>query len=266
MQLTREQLANLCDIASEAGREIMDVYGGAIESWQKDDKSPLTQADLRADAVIRRRLESEFAGIFILSEESVSAASGDQRVFFLVDPLDGTKEFLKRNGEFTVNIALIEDGRAIAGVVYAPALEEMFFCAAGLGAWKGQGANHQANVQALHTRITKPGDTLRVIGSRSHGADALDAWLKGLNRPHEFVAAGSSLKFCRIAEGAADVYPRHGPTSQWDTAAAQAVLEQAGGRVLNPAGEPLRYGVELPVLNTYFIALGDPALDYPALT
>ncbi|MBC7605268.1 MAG: 3'(2'),5'-bisphosphate nucleotidase CysQ, partial [Ramlibacter sp.] len=149
MQLTREQLATLCDIAIEAGREIMDVYASPIESWQKDDKSPLTQADLRADAVIRRRLESEFAGVFILSEESVSAKSSDTRVFFLVDPLDGTKEFLKRNGEFTVNIALIEDGLAIAGVVYAPALNEMFYAAQGHGAWKGQGAA----AQPLQTRV-----------------------------------------------------------------------------------------------------------------
>ena len=259
--LTREQLDVLCDIAAQAGREIMDVYGGPVEAWEKADASPLTQADLRADAVIRGRLESDFPGVFILSEESVSAKAADTRTFFLVDPLDGTREFLKRNGEFTVNIALIEEGSAVAGVVLAPALGEMFHAARGLGAWEGTGPD----ARRLQTHSPDAARPLRVIGSRSHGADALAQWLERLGRPHEFVAAGSSLKFCRIAQGAADIYPRHGPTSQWDTAAGHAVLQVAGGAVLGPDGQPLRYGVERPVLNPWFVAVGDPALVYPAI-
>ena len=260
MEVSRDQLDVLCEIAREAGREIMDVYGGPIDSWQKADASPLTQADLRADAVIRGRLESAFPGVFILSEESVSAQAGDTRTFFLVDPLDGTREFLKRNGEFTVNIALIEDGNPIAGIVFAPALGEMFCAARGLGAWEGTGPD----AKPLQTHSPDRAQPVRVIGSRSHGANALEQWLQQLGR-HEFVAAGSSLKFCRIAQGAADIYPRHGPTSQWDTAAAHAVLQFAGGAVLGPDGQPLRYGVERPVLNPWFVALGDPTLAYPAI-
>ena len=261
MQLTRDQLETLCGIAIAAGREIMDVYAGAIESWQKEDASPLTQADLRADAVIRAGLVSAFPGMFILSEESVSAQQDDVDAFFLVDPLDGTKEFLKRNGEFTVNIALVQDGEPVAGVVLAPALEELFFAAKGLGAFK-----RAAGVtSSIHARSIPAGGPVRVVGSRSHGADALGRWLDQLQVPHEFTAAGSSLKFCRIAEGAADVYPRHGPTSQWDTAAAHAVLRAAGGQVLDAEGAPLRYGVALPVLNPFFIALGDSTFPFPAL-
>jgi 3'(2'), 5'-bisphosphate nucleotidase len=262
MRLTREQLDTLCAIAIEAGREIMDVYGDAdIVTITKEDTSPLTQADLRSDAVIRKRLQAAFPSVFIQSEEAVAADPGGTRTFFLVDPLDGTKEFIKRNGEFTVNIALIDQGEAVAGVVLAPALGELYYAARGLGAWKGEGAG----ATALATQPCDPARPLRVIGSRSHGGDALAEWLQRLERPHEFVAAGSSLKFCRIAEGQADIYPRHGPTSQWDTAAAQAVLQEAGGRVLDPDGQPLRYGLELPVLNRYFVALGDPALVFPSI-
>ncbi|WP_048438191.1 3'(2'),5'-bisphosphate nucleotidase CysQ [Caenimonas sp. SL110] len=262
MQLTRQQLDTLCALATEAGREIMDVYGNdTIVAITKEDTSPLTQADLRSDAVIRRGLQAAFAGVFIQSEEAVAADPGGTRTFFLVDPLDGTKEFIKRNGEFTVNIALIHEGEAVAGVVFAPALGEMYCAARGLGAWKGEGAN----AVPLATQVCSSTSTLRVIGSRSHGGDALAAWLAKLSQPHEFVAAGSSLKFCRIAEGKADIYPRHGPTSQWDTAAAQAVLQEAGGCVLDADGKPLAYGLDLPVLNRYFVALGDPTLQYPPI-
>src|SRR4051812_8501025 len=239
----------------------MAVYATDFESWSKDDASPLTQADLRSDAVIREGLERTFPGMFILSEESTSQAAGPQGTFFLVDPLDGTKEFLKRNDEFTVNIALIQGGVPVAGVVFAPALGQLYAGGAGIGAFR---RDADGEVQ-LRTRAAAPGQPLRVIGSRSHGGDALAAWLQRLPVPHTFVAAGSSLKFCRIAEGVADVYPRHGPTSQWDTAAAQAVLESAGGAVHDPSGAPLRYGLEKPVLNPFFIALADPDMRYPSL-
>jgi 3'(2'),5'-bisphosphate nucleotidase len=257
--IDRPQLDMLCDIAQLAGREIMAVYATDFASWSKDDDSPLTQADLRSDRVIREGLEAAFPGVFILSEESTSQAQVTTERFFLVDPLDGTKEFLKRNDEFTVNIALIERGVPVAGVVLAPALGQLYFAAAGLGAFRRDAQGEAA------LRTQAPASPLRVIGSRSHGGDALAAWLQRLSGDHAFVAAGSSLKFCRLAEGQADVYPRLGPTSQWDTAAGQAVLECAGGAVLDVSGNDLRYGLERPILNPNFIALAQRDMRVPAI-
>ncbi|MDF2462282.1 MAG: cysQ [Ramlibacter sp.] len=261
MELNQAQLQLLCQIARDAGSEIMAVYGTDFASWQKDDDSPLTQADLRADTVIRNALEQAFPNVFILSEESVTKGPRQVETFFLVDPLDGTREFLKRNDEFTVNIALVEDGEVVAGVVFAPALGELFYAARGLGAWK----RTAAGVTRLGVTRAAASGPLRIIGSRSDGGEAQAAWLARLSCEHSLVAAGSSLKFCRIAEGAADIYPRLGPTNQWDTAAAHAVLQEAGGAVLDPAGRPLRYGLDRPMLNPHFIALGDPAITYPPL-
>lgn len=260
-RLTARDLETLCAIAEAAGREIMAVYAGDFASWSKADASPLTEADLRADKVIREGLERAFPGVFILSEESSSAGAARPDTFFLVDPLDGTKEFLKRNDEFTVNIAVVQGGRPVAGVVLAPALGELYFAGEGVGAWKRTSTGTVALKVAGHD-AARP---LRVMGSRSHGGAELAQWLARLSCEHSFVAAGSSLKFCRIAEGQADIYPRHGPTSQWDTAAAQAVLEQAGGAVLDPQGRPLRYGLERPMLNPFFIAVADAAQPFATL-
>lgn len=256
MNPTIEQLQTLCAIAQAAGQQIMDVYAQDFASWQKDDASPLTEADLRADRSIRAGLESAFPGIFVWSEESVSAGARNAETFFLVDPLDGTKEFVQRSDEFTVNIALIHQGQPVAGVVLAPATGELFYAARGLGAWQSQ-TNEANGALPLCVAPARSGTPLRVLGSRSHGGPALAAWLAQLPLAHDFVAAGSSLKFCRIAQGQADIYPRFGPTSQWDTAAAQCVLEQAGGRVSDFAGQRLRYGLQRPVLNPEFLAVGD---------
>jgi 3'(2'),5'-bisphosphate nucleotidase len=255
-------LQALCDIAVRAGEEIMAVYGTDFASWSKEDDSPLTEADLRSDAVVRTGLERDFPGVFILSEESGGSGSPPAaREFFLVDPLDGTKEFRNRNGEFTVNIALIEDGVAIAGVVLAPVTGELYFAARGLGSFRG-GANGAGPIRLERTGFAHP---LRVIGSRSHEKAALGEWLGRLAVPHTFVAAGSSLKFCRIAEDAADVYPRHGATCQWDTAAGQCVLECAGGSVVDAAGTPLRYGLDRPIVNPPFIASAGGGMQLPPL-
>lgn len=256
MRVTGEQLKVLCVIAEAAGREVMAVYASDFESWHKDDASPLTEADLRADAVIRRGLEAAFPNVFILSEESVSNGQGAAEIFFLVDPLDGTKEFLRRNNEFTVNIALVQRGGVMAGVVFAPALGKLFYAARGIGAW----VSDLHGVRRLKVAKYSEGTPLRVIGSRSHGGGALTDWLARLPYPHELVVSGSSLKFCRIAEGAADIYPRFGATSQWDTAAAQCVLEVAGGAVLDLSGERLCYGLERPVINPEFVAMSDSRL------
>lgn len=252
MRVDQALLDCLCELAQAAGREIMQVYAGAVERWEKADASPLTEADLRADAVIRAGLSQAFPGVFILSEESTSAGATSAEDFFLVDPLDGTKEFLKRNGEFTVNIACIHGGVPTAGVVYAPALDELFYAGQGQGAWK----RHAGQVQCLHTAPLRAGKPLRVVGSRSHGGEKLSAWLATLRQEYSLATIGSSLKFCKIAENAADIYPRFGPTSQWDTAAAQCVLDQVGGCVVDWSGEPLCYGLERPLLNPEFVAVG----------
>lgn len=252
--MTAEDLQTLCRIARTAGDAIMEIYAkGTLACWQKDDQSPLTEADLQADRIIVDGLQRHFPGTFILSEESRSAGTAMPQRFFLVDPLDGTKEFLKRNGEFTVNIALIEHERPIAGVVYAPALAALYFAALNAGAW----LEEHGQLTRLCTVAYQP--PLRIVGSRSHGAEKMHAWLHKLPCPHTFTAAGSSLKFCQIAKGQADVYPRFGPTSQWDTAAAQCILEQAGGAVIDLQGQALRYGLHRPILNSEFMALGDAA-------
>jgi 3'(2'),5'-bisphosphate nucleotidase len=249
-------------IARAAGREIMTVYASDFAAWSKPDASPLTEADVRADAVIRGGLEKAYPGVFILSEESVSPDTDRGGDFFLVDPLDGTREFLKRNGEFTVNIALVSGGCPVAGVVLAPATGELFFAAQGSGAWQETPAGV---VPLRSTAGPAPGAALRVLGSRSHAGEGLSRWLAQLEVGYTLVAAGSSLKFCRLAQGLADVYPRHGPTCQWDTAAGQAVLEQAGGAVLDVERQPLTYGLDRPILNPHFIAVANARATYPPL-
>lgn len=255
MNLSRAQLDLLCDIAREAGAAIMAFYSGPVPVSHKADESPLTAADLSADAIIRQRLEAAFPGVFILSEESVSTreASPDEP-FFLVDPLDGTKEFLHHNDEFTVNIALVS-GHLAAGVVHAPALDITYSAAAGLGAFVQRGT---AAVQRIH--VSPPQLPLRMLDSRSHASEQTARWREGLGRACEVSTLGSSLKFCLIAEGKADLYPRFGPTNQWDTAAAQCVLECAGGQVVDPEGAPLRYARNRPMINPFFVAFGDATL------
>jgi 3'(2'), 5'-bisphosphate nucleotidase len=272
MTVTAAQLRCLVDIAQGAGRAVMAVYErcglDACAVRTKSDGSPLTEADLHADALILAGLARHFPGIPVRSEESghtrghARARAAPADLCFLVDPVDGTREFVERTGEFTVNIALVAGGAPVAGVVVAPALRACYFAARGLGAWKAtDGADGAgAPAQALRVRPFVAGAAVRVVASRAHRGERLDAHLKALRVPYEIVAVGSSLKFCTVAEGAADVYPRFGPTSQWDTAAAQCVLEAAGGRVLDRAGRPLRYGPGRPLLNPEFIALGDCAL------
>lgn len=255
MNITESLLESLTVIAQEAGRAIMEVYEETIVVYEKSDQSPVTVADMRADAIIRNGLEKAFPGIFILSEESVSSnpvASDGKELLFLVDPLDGTKEFLKRNGEFTVNIALICQGKAIAGVVHAPALSETYIAGESIGAWKVSASGRQPLRVAQSSDVSE----LRIIASRSHPCERLSTWLRKLRQPYKLVEAGSSLKFCRVAEGLADLYPRFVPTSQWDTAAAHCIVEIAGGVVLDVNGHPLSYGLCSPIINPSFIAMG----------
>ncbi|RLJ67615.1 3'(2'),5'-bisphosphate nucleotidase CysQ [Sulfurisoma sediminicola] len=258
--ISRKLLDDVVTIAHDAGAAIMVVYSGDIAVAEKDDRSPLTEADERANAVIVGRLREITPDLPILSEEAVADFPGSDAGgrYWLVDPLDGTKEFIKRNGEFTVNIALIENGKPVLGVVYAPALGTTYLAAWGLGAFKQAADGPQ---QGIGAATHGDGDPWRVVGSRSHAGDSLGAFLQVLG-DHELVSMGSSLKLCLVAEGAADLYPRLGPTSLWDTAAAQCVVEQAGGEVLAPDGRPLSYANPSERLNPHFLVHGRGKTDW----
>jgi 3'(2'), 5'-bisphosphate nucleotidase len=260
---TRRLLDAICDIAATAGRAILDVYGRAdFGVTRKNDDSPLTEADRVAHAIITRALAEVRPALPILSEESAPTDAATRRKwtrYWLVDPLDGTKEFLKRNGEFTVNIALVDEHRAVLGAVHAPVLDRMYSGAVGVGAWR---SDRGGAVQPIAVR-SNAASPLRVVGSRSHPSAELAAYLAGLPQ-YDITDMGSSLKICLVAEGAADIYPRLGPTSEWDTAAAQAILESAGGRMIDIAGRPLRYNSKDALLNPHFLAFGDQRRDWLA--
>ncbi|HMB73052.1 MAG TPA: 3'(2'),5'-bisphosphate nucleotidase CysQ [Gammaproteobacteria bacterium] len=253
-------LASLRTIAREAGRAIMNVYAGEFDVELKDDRSPLTAADKASHELIVAGLAALEPPLPVLSEESPAQAVANRRQwqrFWLVDPLDGTKEFIKRNGEFTVNIALIDGHVPVIGVVYAPALDAMYSGAVGAGAWQQVGDEPSRRISVTAPAASPP----RVVGSRSHASPALREFLERLG-PHELRSMGSSLKICLVAAGEADVYPRLGPTSEWDTAAAHAVLLAAGGSMMDLSGEPLHYNARAQLLNPHFIACGDPDRDW----
>ena len=255
-----ELLNQVLVIANAAGQAILEIYHGQAAQMAvtaKADDSPLTAADLASHHLIVNAL-AKISDLPILSEESASVAWAERQSwqrYWLIDPLDGTKEFLKRNGEFTVNIALIEGNRAVLGVVVAPVLLRAYFAAEGVGAMRQD--HGQA---AVPIRVSARANPWRVVGSRSHGSDSMADFLQFLG-PVELVAMGSSLKLCLVAEGAADLYPRLAPTSEWDTAAAQCVVEQAGGMVVTEQLQPLLYNSKEKLLNPHFIASGalDPA-------
>jgi len=239
----------------------MAIYRrGSAEVSHKADASPVTEADLAAHRVLATHLAHLLPSYQVVSEEdpmSLVYRQGAGR-FWLIDPLDGIKEFIARNGEFTVNIALIEHGRAVLGVVTVPAQGLSYWGVVGQGACRRGAGEVQA--RPLHVAVPRGGDRpLRVMASKSHLNEATRALIARMGH-HELVQAGSSLKFCRIAEGAADVYPRLGPTCEWDTAAAQAVVEAAGGHVCTLQGEPLRYG-KAEVLNPDFVVSAVPLAD-----
>ena len=250
-------------IASAAGDAILAIYATSeIAVELKDDRSPLTAADRAAHAAIREGLAELAPDVPLLSEESPPQELAERRSwqrYWLVDPLDGTKEFLKRNGEFTVNIALVEHGRAVLGVVLAPAMGRSYYGALECGAWRRDRDSAPKPIR-VRDHVAPP---LRIVGSRSHPSGELADYLEALG-PHELAPMGSSLKICLIAEGAADLYPRLGPTSEWDTAAAQAILESAGGRMIDRAGRPLRYNTKDDLLNPHFLAFGDVRRDWLA--
>lgn len=249
--LQDSQIEALLQITEQAGLAILDVYNGNIEVTIKDDESPLTQADRASHQVIENALTLLTPDWPVVSEESdeeVKQKRTQFTTYWLVDPLDGTKEFIKRNGEFTVNIALIHQGSPVFGVIGVPVQNKIYWG----GKEFGCQLRDENGVQALSlAQHTKP-PVLRVVGSRSHISPETQDYLKQVG-DHEMVSVGSSLKFCLLAEGKADLYPRLGPTCEWDTAAAQAVLEGAGGKVETLEGEPLQYSKE-NILNPWFVA------------
>ena len=246
-------------IAKEAGDKIMAIYENDFAIYEKQDTSPLTEADLAAHNVIVNALTAE-SDLPILSEESADISWDERKQwqsYWLVDPLDGTKEFIKKNGEFTVNIALIEDGKPTMGIVYAPALNKSYVGIVGEGAWT------EINGEFAPISATKHGgnDVWKIVGSRSHQSPEIQNLLAQLDGETELVAMGSSLKLCLVAEGEAHLYPRLGPTSEWDTGAAHAVAIAAGAKVtvLDPANpldsnaEDLTYNQKESVLNPFFL-------------
>ncbi len=243
--------------AREAGAAILEVYGADFDVELKSDASPLTEADLRSHRIITGRLAERYPDTPLLSEESGEQASYEVRKgwtsYFLIDPLDGTKEFVKRNGQFTVNIALIEDGRPTAGVVFAPVLDWMYYGSEHGGAFK---AEHGGEPVRLRPKAPAVPGKISIVGSRSHLSPETEAFVVEQRAfgEVEFIAMGSSLKLCIIAEGKADIYPRFGPTMEWDTAAADAVVRAAGRRVTkHDSDDDLPYNKE-NLLNGWFIA------------
>lgn len=244
-------ISELEPIARAAGEAIMTIYRQPFAVEYKQDESPLTAADKGAHEVIAAALATLTPDIPVLSEESgpeVMAERLGWSRYWLVDPLDGTKEFVARNGEFTVNIALIEEGKPLWGLVYAPVPDRLWYGGKGLGAWRID----ESGTAAIKTHAHVEGEAWKVVGSRNHLSQATRDYLAPLGEI-ALVSMGSSLKFCIIAEGGAELYPRLAPTCEWDTAAAQAVLEGAGGSVTQLDGSPLSY-TKPDILNPWFVA------------
>ena len=252
-QLT-ELLEPIVTLSKRAGDAILEVYATDFDVQAKVDDSPLTLADMASHRAIVAGLGSLTPDLPIISEESGLPGYDERSLwsrYWLIDPLDGTKEFVKRNGEFTVNIALIENNRAVLGVVHVPVTNKTYT------GCEGVGSTVRLNDEAPQAiRVSQSSASpVRVVGSRSHRGSSLDAYFEALGEV-EMLPMGSSLKFCVVAEGNADIYPRLGPTSEWDTAAAQAVVEQAGGAVLRLDGTPLAYNTKADILNPHFMVQG----------
>lgn len=265
-------ISSVKEISQAAGAAILDVYNreGSIEVTSKHDYSPLTEADIAAHKIIVSALLKLTPEVPILSEESADISWGERQAwstYWLVDPLDGTKEFIKRNGEFTVNIALIENHVPVLGVVFVPVSGVLYSGAIGYGAFKqSDGVESQINVASMSVEPTLDDvkndtkDFVKIVASRSHRGVELDSWIHKVEKSFkkvELLSMGSSLKICLVAEGKADIYPRLALTSEWDTAAAQAVLEAAGGTLTDTEFATYRYNQKEDILNPFFFAIAD---------
>lgn len=262
------------DICRQAAEKILAVYAdkSLFEVETKADDSPVTRADIAANAVIVNALEALTPDIPILTEESSMVPFETRKKwsqYWLVDPLDGTKEFIRRNDQFTVNIALIREGRPIMGVVYVPVGHVAYVGVAGEGAYKIQDDSKQRlQCRSLPTSSTAIREAIKIVASANHSNPATENFINIVETRIgrvECRSIGSSLKFCLLAEGEADVYPRLAPTSEWDTGAAQAVLAAAGGAVYQPDARPLVYNSKASILNPYFYAVADPSFDWESL-
>jgi 3'(2'), 5'-bisphosphate nucleotidase len=253
-------LQPVVELARAAGLEILKIYAQDFSVEHKDDRSPLTEADMAAHHTIVAGLQALTPGVPILSEEEAAlpyAERSQWHTYWLVDPLDGTREFIKRNGEFTVNIALISDQQSVLGVIYVPVSGVSYFARRGGGAYRQEPGQDPQLIQARAWQ----GGHITVAGSRSHRDERFGRFLDQFD-DHEIISMGSSLKSCLVAEGKADIYVRLGPTSEWDTAAAQCVVEEAGGKLLDTAMRPLRYNSKESLLNPFFIVCGDASHDW----
>ena len=247
-------------IARVAGLKILEIYETDFSVTSKEDNSPLTLADTEANKIICQGLSNLTPNIPILSEES-SQIDYEERSqwsqYWLVDPLDGTREFIKRNGEFTVNIALIDRNKSILGVVYIPVSETSYVAATSYGAHKFDKENGQKKITVRKT----DGDHITIAGSRSHGNARQNTFISKIKNA-EILSIGSSQKFCLIAEGKADIYPRFGPTSEWDTAASQCIVEESGGCVLDENFNPIKYNTKDSLINPSFLVIADLSFNW----
>lgn len=254
-------LQHVVNIAQHASMSILKIYHSDFAIEHKDDDTPLTTADLASHNIICKELAALTPAVPILSEESASVSWAVRRTwdpYWLVDPLDGTREFVKRNGEFTVNIALIQNHSPVLGVVYVPASNTGYFASIQDGAWK---ISNGSVPQNIHTRNTNASH-ITVAGSRSHSTAQQHRFFESLGPAIQTVTIGSSLKFCLVAEGKIDIYPRFGPTSEWDSAAAQCIVEQAGGLVTDMQFKPIRYNTKESLLNPDFLVIADQLFDW----
>ena len=259
LDLNSDLLLKISNIAIRAGSEIMKFYSEDPEIFTKKDNSPLTLADLSSNKIIIEELKKIDETIPILSEETLIDWQERKRwnKYWLVDPLDGTKEFIKKNGEFTVNIAFIDNNKPLMGIIYAPAKSLLYFAKKNYGAFKIFSSAELTNLedsQSIKISYNNPEDNIRVISSRSHSNDVLESWINKKLNKYTLIISGSSLKFCEIAEGNADIYPRFGHTSEWDIAAGHIILEEAGGVIKDIEGNQILYNNKESLINPEFIA------------
>lgn len=258
----QELIEPVVDIAREAADKILEIYHSNYAINQKNDSTPVTSADLAAHRCIVSRLKTITPALPVLSEESVKIPFSERstwQTYWLVDPLDGTREFIKRNGEFTVNIAMIHDHNPILGVIFVPISGICYYASQSHGAFKLQDNQHKR--LSANKNCQKK---IKVASSRSHAKHSLDNFLTNIGN-HELVYMGSSLKSCLVAEGTVDIYPRLGPTSEWDTAAAQCIVEEAGGLVTDTQMQKLRYNTKESLLNPDFLVFADKSVQWNKL-
>ena len=260
MKINQKLINEICQIAKTAASRILEIYDTDFAIDSKKDRSPLTTADMAAHNTICTALATLTPDIPVISEESSELPYAERRQwsrYWLVDPLDGTREFIKHNGEFTVNIALIENHQSRMGVIYVPVTDVCYYAAKSLGAFK---INVDGSTESIKVKNSE-NNKITLASSRSHGSEKQQAFIGQLGEA-EIITIGSSLKFCLVAEGKVDIYPRFGLTSEWDTAAAQAIVEAAGGRVLDLDFQPLLYNQKDSLLNPEFLVVGDRKYDW----